>query len=254
MEDNSQHPDMGTLYIVATPIGNLEDITLRAIETLKDVDAILCEDTRVTQKLLMHYEIVRPLLSYHQHSSDAKKLEILQMLNGGKNLALVTDAGTPGVSDPGNELVAFLTEVNAEIKIIPIPGPSSVTTALSVSGFPAGEFSFLGYFPKKGREKFLAKVKALEQTVVFFESPYRIRSLVDWMLGRLDSNARVCLCQELTKMHERIIRGSLTEVKAVLEKEEKELGRVKGEIVVVLNFGIVNTSAAAMGKKQFHRG
>ena len=247
---------IGNLYIVATPIGNLKDISLRAIETLKSVNVILCEDTRVTKKLLT---IVTPysdtgsiqkkawipdqvrddrggrkLISYHQHSSDTKKLEILQMLNNGQNLALVTDAGTPGVSDPGNELVAFLTEANPAIKIIPIPGPSSVTTALSVSGFPAGEFSFLGYFPKKGRSRFLEKVKGLGHPLIFFESPYRIGKLVDWLGENLSAGTQICLCQELTKMHERIIRGSLTEVKTVLEKEEKELGRVKGEIVVVL--------------------
>lgn len=231
---------MGTLYIVATPIGNLEDITLRAIETLKNVDAILCEDTRVTTKLLallnLKFEIRNlKLVSYHQHSSDAKKLEILQMLNEGKNLALVTDAGTPGVSDPGNELVAFLTEANPKINIIPIPGVSSVTTALSVCGFPANEFSFLGYFPKKGRENFLKKVKALNQTVVFFESPFRIVKLINWLIENFEPSVRLCVCQELTKMHERIIRGTLTEVKEALDKEQKDLGRVKGEIVIVLS-------------------
>ncbi|MFH1543128.1 MAG: 16S rRNA (cytidine(1402)-2'-O)-methyltransferase, partial [Patescibacteria group bacterium] len=149
----------GDLYIVATPIGNLEDITLRALKTLKEVNFILAEDTRVSRKLLMHYEIDIPTLSYHQHSSDSKKFEILKMLLDGKNLALITDAGTPGISDPGNELIDFILEKEPDIKIIPIPGASAITTALSVSGFKAFNYIFLGFLPKKGNTKLFEWLK-----------------------------------------------------------------------------------------------
>jgi len=224
----------GTLYIVATPIGNLSDISFRALEILKSVDLILAEDTRQTGKLLMYYDIDIPTLSYHQHSSDSKKAEILVQLLSGKNIALVTDAGTPGVSDPGNELIDYLLSKEPNTIIIPIPGPSSITTALSVSGFKAGEFTFLGYAPKKGRTKFLEEIKNARRTVVFFESPYRIVKLVDKLINQLSENKQIFIGQELTKLHERALRGNLKEVKRELEKEVKELGRIKGEIVVVI--------------------
>jgi len=225
---------LGCLYIVATPIGNLGDISLRALDILKRVDYVLAEDTRQTKKLLIHYEIDIPLLSYHQHSSELKKVEILTKLLEGKNLALLTDAGTPGISDPGNELIDYILKQESNIKVIAIPGPSAVTAALSLCGFRAGEFTFLGYAPKKGRTKFMEEIKASRRIVVFFESPFRIVKLVNELISYLDEDRKIFIGQELTKLHERCLRGSLGEVKEALEKEQKELGRIKGELVVVI--------------------
>ena len=143
----------GTLYIVATPIGNLEDVTLRAIRVMREADLILAEDTRVTGILLKHYDIDKPILSYHQHSDEGKKLQILAELVSGKNLALVSDAGTPGISDPGNELIDYLLEKEPNIKVVPIPGPAAITAAFSASGFKANKFVFIGFLPKKKRTK-----------------------------------------------------------------------------------------------------
>lgn len=224
---------MGTLYIVATPIGNLEDITLRALSVLKKVDLVLCEDTRVTRKLLEHFNIQVDTKSYHQQSDVRKKEEILNLLIGGKNIALVSDAGTPGISDPGNELIDFLRSSGVSIEIIPIPGASSITAALSICGFNVNNFLFIGFWPKKKASRLIERVKDLNCPVVFFESPYRILKT----LGVLElefPGKRIFIGQELTKMHERALRGSLISVKSELEREQKELGRVKGELVCVL--------------------
>lgn len=233
---------MGTLYIVATPIGNLGDITLRAIETLKEVDLILCEDTRVTRKLLAHYKIAKPLLSYHQHSKEDVREKIFQLLLAGKTLALVTDAGTPGVSDPGNELIAYLLAEEKEVEtgkvystrsrkitITPIPGPSAVAALASVTGIPMDKFLFLGYPPhKKGRKKFFEEVVQSAHPVVFYESPFRIlKSLRE--IYALNSNLFTVIGRELTKQFEIIYRGTIDEV---IEKVQKD--KVKGEFVIVV--------------------
>jgi len=220
---------MGTLYIVATPIGNLGDITLRALETLKKVDVVLAEDTRVTKKLLSHYNIQTPLISYHQHSKESVTEKVFQLLSEGKNLALVTDAGTPGVSDPGNELIAFLLAKNPETKVIPLPGPSALTTLASIAGVPMGKFLFLGYPPhKKGRKKFFGEVVASSYPVVFYESPHRIiKSLKE--LDALDSNLSLVIGRELTKQFETIYRGSIDEVLKKLQKD-----KIRGEFVVLV--------------------
>ncbi len=173
---------MGSLFVVATPIGNLNDVSIRALKTLKSVDLILCEDTRVTKKLLIRYEINTPTLSYHQHSKLKKVNYILELLKQDKNLALVSDAGTPGISDPGNKLINFLTTRPGPVaKIIPIPGPSAVTAAVSVSGLPVDKFVFMGFPPhKKRRKKYFQEMVSSKYTVIFYESPYRIlRSLRD---------------------------------------------------------------------------
>ena len=214
---------MGTLYIVATPIGNLGDITLRALETLKEVDLILCEDTRVTKKLLVRYKIERPLLSYHQHSKADKMQEILDMLLQGKNLALVSDAGTPGISDPGNELVAFLlthtdTSRTGTPRIIPIPGPSAVATLASVAGIPMDKFVFLGYPPhKKGRKKFFEEVIQSTHPVIFYESPHRIqKTLNELQLCKGETivykDLSLVVGRELTKKFETVYMGTLEEI------------------------------------------
>lgn len=224
----------GSLYIVATPIGNLNDITQRAIDTLKAVDLVLSEDTRVTKKLLMHYEIDKHTMSYHQQSGDYKKAEILKMLLEGKDIALVTDAGTPGVSDPGNELIDFVLSGSPEIKIVPIPGPSSLTTALSVCGFNVKSFLFLGFWPKKKAGKLIKIVKDSKAAAVFFESPYRIVKTIELLSAEFGEDKRIFVGQELTKMYERSLRGTLKDVKESLVSEQKEAGRVRGEIVCIL--------------------
>ena len=221
---------MGTLFVVATPIGNLKDITLRALKTLKEVDFVLAEDTRVTKKLLSHYDIQTPLISYHQHSKESVMEKALQLLLKGKNLALVSDAGTPGICDPGNELIAFLLKSNQEIQIISIPGVSAVTTLLSVAGIPTDKFLFLGYPPhKKGRKKFFEEVAASKHPVLFYESPHRImKSLKE--LEVLDSNFALVVGRELTKKFETIYRGSSKDIQKKLEEN-----LVKGEFVVLVH-------------------
>ena len=222
----------GTLYIIATPIGNLEDITLRALRILKEVDLILAEDTRVTSKLLSHYEIVKPTLSYHQHSSDGVKLRILKELVGGKNLALVTDAGTPGISDPGGELIDFLLEKEPSLKIVPIPGSAAVAAALSICGFRADKFVFTGFLPKKGKQNKLIELNKLIEDgygIVFYESPHRIIKTLETLSAVLGKDRRVFLARELTKLHESLYRGPIEEVIAKIGKD-----KVKGEVVVVV--------------------
>ena len=220
----------GTLYIVATPIGNLEDITLRALRTLKEVDVILAEDTRVTKKLLMHYDIVTHTLSYHQHSSHTKKLEILSRLQNGEELALVTDAGTPGVSDPGNELIDFLLKHEPSMTIVPIPGAAALTAALSVSGMNVNKFVFIGFLHKRKRKKLFGWIKDGKLSFAFYESPKRIIKTLDVIKEFFGEGTEVFIARELTKMHETLYRGSVGEVLVKLEKDT-----VKGEIVVVVS-------------------
>ena len=215
------------LYIVATPIGNLEDITLRALRILKEVDVILCKDTRVTRKLLDHYEIVhKKLISYHQHSKPKKVDEIIELIKN-SNVALVTDAGTPGISDPGNKLISQAFEHS---EVVPIPGPSAVTAALSIAGVPTDKFLFKGFIPhKKGREKFLTEVKKSKITTAFYESPHRIIKTLN-SLNELNVKKDVIVCRELTKKFESVYRGSIGEV---LEKVKND--PQKGEYVVIIH-------------------
>ncbi len=221
------------LYVVATPIGNLNDISFRAIETLKNVDCILCEDTRQTKKLLDHYQIEKPLVSYHHHSKIKKNNYILGLLKQGKNLAMVSDAGTPGLSDPGNKLIRLILDDLGEASIVPIPGSSAITAILSVAGWSTDRFVFWGFLPaKKGRTIFFKGIKQSEYPIVFFESPYRILKT----LKQIDDFLNPLTCQvvagrELTKMFETIYRGDL---KQVISKIETETAR--GEYVVVLFF------------------
>jgi len=225
---------MVTLYIIGTPIGNLKDITLRALEVLKEVDLILCEDTRVTKKLLEHCQIKKPLLSYHQHSKLKKVNYILELLKQGKNLALVSDAGTPGISDPGNLLVYEAIErLREKVEIIPIPGPSAATAAASISGFPMDKFLFLGFPPaKRKRKKFFQEVIGSKYPVIFYESPYRIiKSLRDLQLISKTYNLKpkIVVCRELTKKFETIYRGKIEEVIKEIEKNPR------GEFVVIVS-------------------
>jgi len=249
---------MGKIYMVATPIGNLADITMRAIDILSSVDLILAEDTRITRKLLDKYNIKTPLQSYHAHSSHEKKLLILNKLMQGESIALVTDAGTPGISDPGNELLDFLYEQiphqvrddsrkhngnvippvrriggdrdPGSIQIIPIPGVSSLTAALSISGFKTGSFTFLGFWPKSTNKHYLDIVKNAEFTVCYFDSPHRVLKNLYKLAEVVNKNRRVLVSRELTKIYETKYRGTISEVIKMLEEEKK----LKGEIVVVV--------------------
>lgn len=219
----------GILYIIATPIGNLGDITLRALETLKKVDLIACEDTRHTKKLLFHYEIEKPLISFHQHSKAVKFDKIILKLQTGENVALVTDAGTPGISDPGNQLVE--EAIAGGIAVIPIPGASALTTLASVSGIDMQKFFFMGFPPhKKGRETFFKKVAEVEFPVVYYESPHRLVKNLE-MLKNFAPEKKIILGRELTKMFEEIIRD---DVKAVLEYFQKNEDKIKGEITIIV--------------------
>ena len=223
------------LYVVGTPIGNLEDVTLRALRILKEADVILCEDTRVTRKILDRYEISnKKLESYHHHTSD-KKVEKLVKLISENNVALVTDAGTPGISDPGNKLInEALKHLSTETQIIPIPGPSALTTALSISGFPTDNFLFKGFVPhKKGRETFLNLVVENKETVVFYESCHRIIKTLD-KLQEIDNTKQLVVCRELTKKFESIYRGTAEEILNSIKKDFPS-GKPKGEFVVVTN-------------------
>ena len=224
------------LYIVATPIGNLKDITLRAIEVLKNSEIILCEDTRVSKKLLNYYQIKKPLLSYHQHSGPKKVEKIISLLKEGKTISLICDAGTPGIADPAGKLIEEITKIAPQIEIKPIPGPSALTTALSAAGLPANQFVFLGFLPKrKKRKAILEKILTKEEkTIVFYESPFRIIKTLSEM-EEIDKennlNHQTIVFKELTKKFEKTWRGN--SIKEVLEKMNKE-NKIKGEFVIVL--------------------
>lgn len=222
--------DTGKLYLVATPIGNLEDITFRAINVLKEADIIVAEDTRHTLKLLNHYEISKPLISYHRHNEDVKKEVLINKLLEGQNIALVTDAGTPGISDPGEEIVREAIENN--IEIIPIPGACALINALIPSGLNTKEFAFYGFLPlnKNNRKSVLERIKKEDKTVILYEAPHKlIKTLEDIQasLGDIDC----VLARELTKIHEEFIRGSIN---SILEKM-KEKEAIKGEYIVLLD-------------------
>jgi len=217
------------LYIVATPIGNLEDITLRALRILKEVDLIVCEDTRHSKILLNKYEIEKPLLSYHSHSRISKINKIIEELKKGKDVALVSDAGTPGISDPGYAVVTAALEEGIEVS--PVPGTSAFLTALMVSGFPINQFVYLGFLPvKKGRQTLFFNLKEEKRTVVFYESPYRILKTLGEIKEYLGENREIVLARELTKKFEEFKRGTVKEVYTEMETQKP-----KGEFVVILS-------------------
>lgn len=236
---------MSTLSIIATPIGNLEDITLRALRVLAAADIILCEDTRVTKKLLDRHAINKKTISYHAHSTLSRVDEVIAYLKEGKNLALVSDAGTPGISDPGSELVKkvrheLANEIRVgEVKIEAIPGPSALASALSIAGVPCADFTFLGFLPhKKGRETLFREIASSERTMVFYESPHRIvktlESLMEQVSGNSDHDApkKVTVCRELTKLFEEVVQGTAKEVRDYFEEHPD---KVRGEFVVIVS-------------------
>ncbi len=221
------------LYIVATPIGNLEDITLRALRTLREADVVLCEDTRVTGKLLHHYEIKADMISYHANSKLAKSDKILDLLREGKELALVSDAGTPTISDPGVQLIDLITTQNLEVEVIPVPGASALITALSVSGFSGNQFTFFGFIPhKKGRKTLFVEMEGNHRISIAYESPHRITKTLESLTELLHDDREVVIGRELTKMFEQVVRGTAMEVKTYFEENP---GKVKGEFVLLIS-------------------
>ena len=218
--------DSAKLYLVATPIGNLGDITFRAIETLKMVDYIACEDTRVTLKLLNHFDIKKPLISYHEHNKLTAGSGIIKKLQEGFNVALVSDAGTPCISDPGHELVRLA--IDNDIDVVSIPGASAVITALTTSGIAPQPFTFIGFLDHKKSEKRkqLEALKYHPYTMVFYESPYRFRETIE-LMSDIFGERTVAICRELTKKYEEIYRGLVNDVNSYYEE-------IKGEIVIVV--------------------
>lgn len=227
---------MGKLSIVATPIGNLEDITYRAVRVLSECAYILCEDTRVTGKLLAHYDIKTPTRRYDAHASERVHEAILEDLHAGKHIALVSDAGTPGVSDPGVLLVRRAREAGATVEAI--PGPSAVTAAFSIAGITGNQFSFLGFVPqKKGRQTFFEGLSTHTEPVIFFESTHRIMKTLESLEvlnSTVNRTIRVFLGRELTKMHEEMLVGTPGELKLKLQEEPV---KQKGEFVVIVSQG-----------------
>ncbi len=218
----------GRLYIVSTPIGNLEDITLRALDTLKKVDYIACEDTEHSLKLLNYYEIKKHLISYWSAKEKVRAEEIIQKLKAGYSVALITDAGTPGISDPG--AIVISRAIEEDIEIIPVPGPTALITALSISGLDTTEFTFIGFLPVKEsqRKKKLLELSSEKRTLVFYEAPHRILNTLDDML-EVFGDRKICIARELTKMFEEVVRGRLSEV---IEKLEER--KIAGEYVIVV--------------------
>jgi len=221
---------MGTLFIIATPIGNLGDVTYRAIECLRGLDVLFCEDTRVSQRLLERYEIRVPLESYREEVHRQRLGRVLEFLREGKKVGFVSDAGTPGVSDPGSWLVREVLDAEPETAIVPIPGPSAVAAVLSASGFPSDEYVFLGFPPhKKGRQAFFREAMAQPRTAVIYESTHRIFKALE-AIAALDPERRLCVGRELTKMHETLYRGKVAEVTAALQGTSS-----KGEFAIVID-------------------
>lgn len=222
---------MGKLSVVATPIGNIEDMSFRGVRVLSEADVIYCEDSRVTRKLLDKYEIKTPQKVYHAHSQDKVIRDVIEQLGGGASIALVTDAGTPGISDPGSYLVANVRAELPEVKIEAIPGPSSVTAALSISGLPTDQFTFLGFVPhKKGRKTFFESLTDIKvRPIVFFESTHRIGKALESLRDQFGPEARILVASELTKSHEEMFDGTTAEaVEAFVDK------RARGEFVIVV--------------------
>ena len=219
-----------TLYIVATPIGNLDDFSPRGVETLKNADLILSEDTRVTKKLLSRFKISTPLVSYHQHSLRNNADRIIKIILDHKTIALVTDAGTPGISDPGNELLDYLYSLLIpDLKIFPIPGPSALTAAISVCGFDMSRYTYIGFIPKKRKEKLIQELKNSNHPFIYFDSPHRLEKNLEFIEKHFGSKTRVFIAREITKMYEEYLRGDIETMRQQLLTLNP-----KGEVVVIV--------------------
>jgi 16S rRNA (cytidine1402-2'-O)-methyltransferase len=216
------------LYLVGTPIGNLEDITLRAVRILKEADQIACEDTRHTQKLLTHYDIHKPLVSYHEHNELTRAPELVMAMEQGAKIALVSDAGMPLVSDPGHRLVTLC--LRHKIPVVPIPGPSALLASLSASGMPTEEFLFVGFLPARSgeRRRALERLRIEERTIILYEAPHRVEECVADVLEILGDRP-ACLAREVTKVHEEFVRGKLSEIRSAIEERPP-----RGEITLIL--------------------
>jgi len=219
----------GTLYVVATPIGNLEDISYRAVRVLKEADLIACEDTRHTAKLLHHYGIDKPTVSYHEHNESARSEELVAKLEQGLNVAQVSDAGMPGISDPGYRVIKLAIERG--VNVVPIPGASAVVAALAASGLPTDSFQFLGFLPARSGERrtLLESLRDAQQTTVVYEAPHRIAETMKDIVELLGAERPVVLARELTKVHEEFIRGSAVQVLQRVQKHE-----LKGEMTLLI--------------------
>lgn len=219
--------DCGNLYLCPTPIGNLEDITLRVLKVLNKVDIIAAEDTRHTIKLLNYYNIKKPLTSYHEHNKRDKGIKLIEELKNGKSIALVTDAGTPGISDPGADLVKLCIE--EKVKVIPLPGAVAAITALIASGLDTSSFVFEGFLPqkKKYRDEVLKRIYLEERTIIIYEAPHRLKSTISELAEHIKSR-KIVIARELTKIHEEFIRGYIEDI---IEKIDKE---IKGEIIILI--------------------
>lgn len=217
------------LFLVGTPIGNLEDITLRALRTLKEVDLIACEDTRQTQKLLTHYNIGTPTISYHEHNEMTRSAELVKKLEEGAQVALVTDAGMPGISDPGYRLIALA--IRHHIAVVPIPGPAAFLAAIVASGLPADSFRFSGFLPARQgpRREMLESIRESPRTQIFYEAPHRIRETLQDVVAALGPDRAVVIAREVTKLHEEFLRGRAEEVLETLKTRE-----LKGEITLLV--------------------
>jgi 16S rRNA (cytidine1402-2'-O)-methyltransferase len=237
----AEHTKPGTLYVVATPIGNLEDITLRAVRVLKEADLIACEDTRHTAKLLSHYGIDRPTVSYHEHNEAARAEELVAKLEQGLNVAQVSDAGMPGISDPGYRVIRLAIERG--VTVVPIPGPSALVAALAASGLPTDSFQFLGFLPAKSgqRRTTLEGLRHAEHTTVVYEAPHRIEETMNDILELLGAERPVVLARELTKMHEEFLRGTAAQV--LQRMQERPL---KGEMTLLIGKGAAQETQAAV--------
>ena len=239
---------LGTLYLVSTPIGNLEDLSARAVRILGEVDSVLAEDTRRTRRLMSHFDLPTPLVSLHAHNEEARLGEALSRLGKGGSLALVSDAGTPLVSDPGERLVRrALAEGH---QVVPLPGPSAVLSALVGSGFPAVPFSFLGFVPRKGKERArcLERVAEARETIVLFESPERLAALLSALTERCGSDRRVVVAREMTKLHEDFRRGTLEALARYYTAE----GKPRGEVTVVIAPGEGDASRVSVDEEAGH--
>jgi 16S rRNA (cytidine1402-2'-O)-methyltransferase len=237
----------GTLYVVATPIGNLEDITLRALRVLKEADLIACEDTRHTHKLLSHYAIEKPMVSYHEHNESERAAELVAKLEQGATIALVADAGMPGISDPGYRVVALAVERG--IAVVPIPGAVAFASALAASGLPTDAFRFNGFLPAKSgqRREALESVRTSQLTEIFYEAPHRLLDALRDAVATLDAERPLVVARELTKVHEEFVRGSAAEV---LREFEERPGEVKGEIVLMIGKGAAQVEAKVSARER----
>lgn len=224
---------MSTLSIIATPIGNLKDLTLRAIEVLKEVDLVLAEDTRVAKKILNHLDIQKPVWRADEYAPDSFYKKVSEFLREGKNIAFVSDAGTPGIADPGSKLVNYIREHVPDTRIVPIPGPSAITTLLSVAGIHANEFTFVGYPPhKKGRETFFRKLAEIKiRPIVLYESPHRLQKTLESIGKTFGEDQNVIVGKELTKIHEEVWHGTPREAEEYFKGEKG-----KGEFTILINF------------------